>query len=455
MSVLFQDEVKDVKLMLLECIKIKFKYISLDRLLKELKKDFCLAEWDEKSDYADCFHSFQNFLFKNNLTKYVDVKIKLGTFDFLVEYKSKARRLSVEVFLLIYSSVDIINIMYNIPAESLSVDELIYIRKVIQFDKKPIMIQNSGFFKEYVEFDKVTFGQISCDICKSLIRLSGYHRYAVKHRMNNLKKFKFRMDYNTYYTNSYEAMYKQKMMVVEVRRIDGMDAASFTSEEFNNRYAKMIYGMLVCDEGYRYVPHHCVSGALEDNFGSREHFRIYVSNIGVVVINLIHSARQLEYEEFQRQLGEEFEDEDSKKLFCSHPDYAGLEHGALLSLERVTILFVIINSNLKKEYFTTKNSVRKIIRNRQMMIDIVNLVMSFNISEITALTDIIMRKIGIFNYVDRVRERLDIAEDDTLIIYQKWNNILTLSIAILGIIFAAMSISEIKTVIIRFFDMLF
>lgn len=455
MSVLFQDEVKDVKLMLMETIKMKFKYISVSKLLKGLKKDFCLAEWDEQSNYADCFSSFQNFLFKNDLTKYMDIKIKLGTFDFLIEYKSRERRLSVEVFLFIYSSADIINIMYSMPAGNLPVDELIFIRKVIQFDKKPIIIQNSGFFKEYAEFDKVTFGKISRDICKSLIRLSGYHRYAVRYHVNNLKKLKFGMDYNTYYTYSYEAMYKQKMMVVEVRSIDGLDAASFTSEKFNNRYAKMIYGMLVCDEGYRYVPRRCVLDALEDNFGSREHFRIYASNIGVVVINLIHSDQQLEYEEFQRQLGDEFEDEDSKKLFCSHPDYAGLEHGALLSLERVTILFVIINSNMKKEYFTSKNSVRKIIQNRQMLIDIVNLVMSFNISEITALTDIIMRKMGIFNYVDRVRERLDIAEDDTLIVYQKWNNAMTLSIAILGIIFAAMSISEIKTIIIHFFNKLF
>ena len=42
-------------------------------------------------------------------------------------------------------------------------------------------------------------------------------------------------------------------------------------------------------------------------------------------------------------------------------DYAGLKNGSLLALEKATMLHVIIDSNMKKDYFNSKKSVRKII----------------------------------------------------------------------------------------------
>lgn len=139
-------------------------------------------------------------------------------------------------------------------------------------------------------------------------------------------------------------------------------------------------------------------------------------------------------------MGDYFVDSNTK-FICSHPKYAGLEHGALLAMLRAAMLYVIIDSNMKKTRANNKNVLRKyrineihyILKRRRKMVELVNMIMSISIGEIASMSNTIMRKLGIFNYVSKAREKLDMTEDEILIYYQKRTNFLMAAIAILGI----------------------
>lgn len=447
MSLQLENELKDIKCVLLQSANLKFKSITFDNFISNLKRYYGNPEWNIESEYAKQFSQFKDFLMHKKLEYASELKVKLGSFDFTIYYSNIERKYTADVYAIVYPSMNIINVLYNIYLGDLSVDEAIFIRKVIQFDRKKIILNNNGFLKMYPEHKEVTFSELTQDIYKIFINLSRYNKYRIKYELSRLKKLSMNVHKPSFLDETLQSVNLEKMMLLEVRDIDGIAGVDFLSDEFNKRFSKKIFGILTCDEGYDFVPSNCVQAALDSSFGTREFFRVYASNIGVVLINLVNSDLQVSYETKQNSLAEYFDDKYSK-LVCTHSNIAGLEHGVLIAMEQATNLLVIINANMKKDYFNNNRHIWRIIKNRRKLIEIVNITMSITMSEITNLTDLMNEKFGISTFVTRVRERLDLAEDDTLIIYQRWNNVLVLILTILGAFFAAMSISEIKAMIL-------
>lgn len=228
-------------------------------------------------------------------------------------------------------------------------------------------------------------------------------------------------------------------MMIEVRDLEGIDKCDLHSEDFMKKFSRKIYGLMVCDEGWRFVPLQCSSSALEKCFCSRDYFCVFASNVGVLEINLIESDNYKKYNASQKKIGEVFNDKDTIKLL-EPANYAGLNSGALLAMERATMLHVIIGANMTKDYCKAKLGDRKIICNRRKMIEAIDLVMNINISEMSTLTDMIMDKLGIYKYVERVKERLDLEEDDNMIIYQKSINSFMKLLTLVGLIIAFFSL---------------
>jgi len=479
--VLLQDRIdfRDTSCVLLTSAKFRFRPVDLNKLIKRLEDYFHLPRWNKDSYYAREFLEYKNIVFNKEFKIDSELKVKLGRFNFDLTYNKKKKKYSVDVFAFIYPVIDVVNLFYCIPLEDMTVDEHIYFRKAIQFDKfkkGSLKLHNTGFLKTANEFDYTDFGSITREIYRIFVELSGYRRYRVLHTLACLGK-KLALDFQErfyktgtetekdcaeknegkgprslqklYIEHLFEKINIEKLLLLEIRDIPDFGGNCAQDKDFKEHYAKKLYGLLVCDEGYDFVPEGTVGNAMDESFGSRDFFRVYASNIGVVMFNLINCECRIKYNDFQREIGERFQD-NSSGILTRNPEIAGLEHGALLAMEESINLLTIINSNMRKSYLSHNKKISKIIDNRRKLIEIINLISSININEITNLKNLMLKKIGILAFVSKVRERLDIAENDTLVIYQRRNNFLVMIITVLGVFFAAMSISEIKSGIIEF-----
>lgn len=472
----------DTSCVLLTSAKFRFRPIDLSRLLNRLEAYFHLPRWNKDSYYAKEFLEYKNIVFNKEFKIDSKLKVKLGKFSFDLTYNSNRKKYSVEVFAFIYPVIDVVNLFYSIPLEDMTVDELIYFRKAIQFDKfkkGSLKLNNTGFLKTANEFDYTDFDAITKEIYRIFVELSGYPGYKVLHTFASLGKKlaliinellgktetaadpaqnKEKKDgqslHRLYMEHLFEKINIEKLLLLEIRRIPDFNGNCANDRDFKECYAKKLYGILVCDEGYEFVPDATVDLAIDESFGSRDFFRVYASNIGVVMFNLINCECRIKYNDFQKEIGERFQD-NSSGILTHNPVIAGMEHGALLAMEESINLLTIINSNLRKSYLSHNRKISKIIDNRRKLIEIINLISSININEITNLKNLMLKKIGILAFVSKVRERLDIAENDTLVIYQRRNNFLVMVITVLGVFFAAMSISEIKSGIVEFLKNLF
>lgn len=491
MSLPDKVEFKDTSCVLLTSAKLKFRRISQDKLIKALEKHFCLPRWDIDSCYEAEFKKYKNIVFNKEFKIDSELKVKLGSFDFIVTYNKSEKRYSVDVYAFIYPVIDVVNLFFSISLDDMTVDELIKLRKVVQFDKIKeggLKLCNSGFMKKTCEFKYTDFSSLTKEIYRIFIKLSRQRKYKLFNFLSCLswKKYKcFRkeyfekyqeettkdnggskkvkkliisksrrkfMKYDYYNTQLFEKINIEKLLLLEIRELSDPDINCVNDEKFVERYSKKIYGLLVCDEGYEFVPESTVKDAINESFGSRDFFRVYASNVGVLMFNFIDCQCRKQYNQFQLELACCFEDNKSE-ILAQCPGIAGMEHGILLAMEESINLLTIINSNMKKSYLSKNNKfkkISKIISNRKKLIDIINLISSININEISNLKNLMLKKIGILAFVSRVRERLDIAENDTLVIYQRRNNFLVMLITILGVFFAAMSISEIKEIIMDF-----
>lgn len=125
----------------------------------------------------------------------------------------------------------------------------------------------------------------------------------------------------------------------------------------------------------------------------------------------------------------EFQNNSREKLGLERLDYfnleysvVGIDHGILFKLENANVLRVLIDENLINDYFPKIFTFKNIIKNRKRMIETINHITFGNIEAIDNLENVILEKYYIFQYIEKVRERLDLAENDTIITYEKKTN---------------------------------
>lgn len=428
----------------MESAILKLQDIPLEKLIALLNKQYIEVEVAEKQKeeaekkWVKNFKEFQDFLFKDDL-KYSHkpkqlnvIMFRLGSYAFRIEDSCFHHEYEAEIFAFVYPGIDIVNIFTNIIIGDLAVDELIFLRKIIQYDKKKIDFNFQGFFQASNPPKYKSFSQLNNAIYQTFVSETIPKKYAGDPE-NPAES---------------ENLCKKKLMLLEVQGLDNVEESLGLFEKIESKYARELYGLLVSDEGYPFIPQRFALNHLKDNFGSREHFRIYVSNTGVLLVNLLNTELHKNYEKYQLRIADCFKDYEAEDRFGSHPDIAGLEHGALLAMERASILSVIIQDYLKKDFYSVDNSMKDIIENRKNLIEIINKATNINIDAMSELTDIILDKLGINGFVRKAREKLEFAEDAIQIKYQRRLSVITAIIAVSGVFFTAIAIPEIKDCII-------
>lgn len=395
------------------------------------------ANWNEEESYTEEFRVIEDFLFKNGLTKDT-IRMNLGQFSYTYHFnhmsqiKSDPRQ--ADLFLFIYKELGIATLLINFKLNHLSTDEIILFRKACeQDDGITIEKQNIMSGHEGVGFD--AFQEI---LSKKIVKALIDKRKLQDNLFNRLKNFKiFSSNDPTAFEKFYENLVKVNSSIIEIRSISEFSRDRIIDSEFFETYSQAVYGIITTDEGWRYVPKNIVESVLNPRWGTRDFVSAIPFSYGMLLFNLKDSDVHQQYLAFQN----EYRQFNTRYLNYFNFDYsiAGLDHGILFTVEKANALRILANKNMKSDYFSKNYSASRIIKNRKKMIETINFMAEKNIDEIDKLENLVYQKYYIDQYAQRVKERLELAENDTIIQYEIRTNRLMLLLTIIGLFMAVSS----------------
>jgi len=145
-----------------------------------------------------------------------------------------------------------------------------------------------------------------------------------------------------------------KKRILEIR--DSGDSPNLENpEHVFNRYPEQIYGLMVGDEGWRFVPKEFSEARIRETWGSRDFISILASSNGILSLNFRNTDHYDDYANWQRELREIYQKE-VESYFNFNYDITGLEHGAFLCLERAMLTRLSLNLQSKILYENIRSS---------------------------------------------------------------------------------------------------
>ena len=218
-------------------------------------------------------------------------------------------------------------------------------------------------------------------------------------------------------------------------------------DTIRQKESKLLYGLITGDEGYAYVPDEIVEAGLRFVWGSLSFIRLYAFGEAFLFLNLIGSPGQRAYLAHQEAFGQ--------KHYGGCDDYFRMgsapltvNHGILFSVEFVMTLKSLVGSVIayqaeyeseqKKLSFTQRIRATRDFRRR--VIVALQRVENTEISEIGALSGILMESQHISPIVEKVKYLLELLEADLDLMYSERNNFLVTVLTVLGLLLAVMQV---------------
>lgn len=145
-----------------------------------------------------------------------------------------------------------------------------------------------------------------------------------------------------------------KQRILEIR--DSGDGLNLENpENFLNIYPEQIYGLMVGDEGWRFVPREFSESRIRDTWGSRDFMSILASSDGILSLNFRNTDHYGDYAKWQKEIRAIYQQE-VESYFNFNYDISGLEHGAFLCLERAMLTRLSLNLQSKILYENIRSS---------------------------------------------------------------------------------------------------
>jgi len=298
-----------------------------------------IADWDNNEDYAKDFKYAVDFHLKNLPEDRIRIKLDAPlvnnsrdrlTADMPFPNDAQPdRRLSIpiDVFLSVYPSNEIGILFFNIKflpssqeGNTTSTDDMIFAIHSLFEDRFNIKFHVPDYLKELGINDNEK--QKMDDIIKKYEQLI-YDAFDIKKECKSVKK-----------------------RILEI--CDSGDGLNLiAAEKFLKMYPGQAYGLMVGDEGWRYVPRTFCRSRIENRWGSRDFVSIITSSNGAISLNFKNTPHHDFYKQMQEKLKNDRK--ETVEPYLNH-NYAiaGMDHGSFLCLERAVIARLVLDQEYEK-----------------------------------------------------------------------------------------------------------
>lgn len=131
-----------------------------------------------------------------------------------------------------------------------------------------------------------------------------------------------------------------KSRILEIRDSGGC-LNQENAEYFLNKYPEQIYGLMVGDEGWRFVPKEFSESRIKERWGSRDFMSILSSSAGTILLNFRNTHHYDNYIREQTEL-RKAQNEEIELYFNFDYCISGMDHGAYFSLEKAVLTKLLL-----------------------------------------------------------------------------------------------------------------
>lgn len=201
------------------------------------------------------------------------------------------------------------------------------------------------------------------------------------------------------------------------------------------RHCRSLYGLLVGDEGYKYVPKSLAHKRItEHHWGTRNFVNIFAYSSNIIMLNFKSSSDiGKAYMNRQMQWSDSYYDKSRNLYFKMNPCIAGVDHGLFRIVERNIVVY-FENEYISK--FDQSNAININKKRNKILLFIYKTATSLD--EINDLFNVISQASGTASAINSIKHRLALRSEEKTLINQKLNNdtilILTIASIVLGIL---------------------
>jgi hypothetical protein len=375
------------------------KKMSRELAIKLLNEGGLKAEWN--ATCADNFEIYENFLLPHDISRQY-FRVKLDDIDvYLAAANEQITRvpLSAEVFLAIYPEIKVGILMLNIRLGRCDVDQLIY-------------------------FKQSFFGRFKLDVALPASLGGAQRRISLNEVVQNYAK-----SILSSFSIATTDLVVMPFACIEIRSLSDTNDSNDPEDVFQN-FPQQIYGLLVADEGWRYVPLEVARSRIEPRWGTRDFVKVACFAESVVMMNF-EDKSGCKYKEDQRDVRERFGCE-VEKYFVSSSEVAGLRHGPLLMLENVSIQRFVVQQALARTTDTKTKKIKKILNERERLSEALAKLSPMKIPEVGSLGYRIQEAMHVSSSTEELKKRLEEVEQILLIRYAQRKDILLTSLSVVA-----------------------
>jgi len=223
------------------------------------------------------------------------------------------------------------------------------------------------------------------------------------------------------------------------------------AQSWGLRNCKSLYGLLVGDEGYKFVPKTLAKKRLtEYNWSTRNFVNIFAYCSNIIMLNFkTSSSIGLSYMKRQEEWSDAFYDKGRNFYFTMAPCIAGVDHGLFRIVERNLVIY------FENEYISKFDQSSAIgINKKRDKILLFIYKTGTSMDEINDLFNVIAEASGTARTIDSIRQRLDLRSEEKNLTNQSQNNHTILVLTITSIFLGMLAIGGGSNAF-QYFDYLF
>ena len=370
----------------------------------------------------DCSDAFHANISEQTYSQYYKME-RYYVRTYHVRLPGDDKAVTVMITLSVFKNLNISILNFNVPVSDLSDQELISLEQRFSraarsrkaTDRLPVgqLLE----MEDHLSLDGYT--GVMRDICARLIHEI---KAEIKRRSRFLrvlptkpKKGDLTIIDDLHYHNPQIFNY----FITEIQACDVND-----TDRLRNEYSKNIYGLLVTDEGFAFIPDDLPGKRLRHNWSSRRFMSCFVLGRRALMFNFKQSSEAgRQYIDFQSAFTHYTE--QRRHYFSMQPCAAGLDHGLLAYVERSLALHLelsyehdLLSKNAMEQQLTT---IKKLHDSRQQIIHLLS-VSHLTITAMDELFSLICQENGVMRYSEELKFYLDHKTEDLSMSYQENND---------------------------------